>query len=458
MRKRICFILSFWIASLTVMGVNVKTLGVKGDGITVDTDQIQAVIDQVSASGGGELVFPAGRYLTGTLVLRDNLTLRLEKGAVFVGSTNLNHYPKQSIGYVSHVNRYNNRALLFAEGAHNITITGEGSIDGQGTNEAFKADKEDPLYSIIDRPYIIRFISCTNVNVSGITLKNSPAWMQHYLNCESVRLENLTIFNHGNYNNDGVDIDNCRNVQITGCLVDTDDDGICIKSTNATGICENIVVSNCIVSSNCNAFKLGTETNGGFRNITVSNCAFNRPELPTIYDRPHRALGGMAISTVDGAFIEGVHITGITMQGVMTPLMIRLANRGRNYYEGGATQSPGSIRNILISNIIAYTVGTVPCSITGIPGHAVEDITLSQIRVITPGKGTLSPTPPADFPEMEKEYPETLLFIEAPAYGLYARHVKGLVLDNVRFKALETDEREKWWFEDVSGLEIYRSE
>ncbi len=375
-----------------------------------------------------------------------------------MGSTDLNDYPVQSIRYVSHVNRYNNRALLFAEGAHNISIIGEGGIDGQGTHQAFTADKEDPLYSIIDRPYIIRFISCRQVKVSGISLTNSPAWMQHYLDCQQVWLENLTIFNHGNYNNDGIDIDNCRQVRITGCLIDTDDDGICIKSTNATGICENIVVSDCMVASNCNAFKIGTETNGGFRNITVTNCVFSRPEQPTIYDRPHRVLGGIAISTVDGAFIEGVTLTGITMHGVMTPFMIRLADRGRNYYDGGPSQPPGTIRHIILSNIVAHTVGTVPCSVTGVGEHCVEDITLHNIRIITPGKGKRSSVPAKDFPEMEKEYPETLLFIDAPAYGLYARHVKGLIFDNVRFTARETDERSKCWFEDVSGLEIYRSE
>jgi len=450
--KQGILIFYFFYLSFALMATNVKDFGVKGDGKTLETEKIQSAIDKLSQQGGGELFFPAGQYLTGTLILKDNITLHLSKGALILGSTNLEDYPVTPIKYVSHVNRYTNRYLFFAEGAKNIGIKGEGVVDGRGNHPNFEADKTDKLLSIIERPYILRFVSCDKVKVTGITLMNSPSWMQHYLHCTNVYIEGLTIFNHGNYNNDGIDIDNCKNVQILSCNIDTDDDGICIKSTNSADIVENLVISNCVVASNCNAIKFGTETNGGFNNVSISNCTFHRPQLPTIYDRPHRALGGFAISTVDGAILQGITINNISMNGVMTPLMIRLANRGRNFYDGGPSQPPGIIRNINISNIIATTEGLVPSSITGIEGHYVENVSLSNIRFITPGGGSLENAQRRNLPEMEKEYPETLLFIDAPAYGLYVRHVKGLTMSNIAFESKTADYRSALYCEDVDNM------
>jgi len=455
MKRKLLFF-SLFLTSLTLTAANVKDFGVKGDGKTLETKKIQAAIDKLSQQGGGELFFPVGQYLTGTIILKDNVTLHISKGAVILGSTSLEDYPITPIKYLSHVNRYTNRYLFFAEGVENIGIKGEGMVDGRGDHVNFTADKNDALLSIIERPYILRFVSCDKVKVTGITLKNSPSWMQHYLHCTNVYIEGLTIFNHGNYNNDGIDIDNCKNVQILSCNIDTDDDGICFKSTNSADVCENIVVSNCIVASNCNAIKFGTETNGGFRNVSISNCSFHRPQLGTIYDRPHRALGGFAISTVDGAVLEGITIDNISMNGVMTPIFLRLANRGRNFYDGGPSQPPGILRNINISNVTAVTEGLVPSSITGIEGHYIENVSLSNIRIITPGGVTLENAQRRNLPEMEKEYPETLLFIDAPAYGLYVRHVKGLMMDNIVFESKAADYRSAMYCEDTHNMMLTR--
>lgn len=452
--KQTIFIFFLLFSTFTIKANNIKDFGVKGDGKTLETKKIQAAISKVAKQGGGEIYFPTGQYLTGTIILEDNITLNFSKGAVILGSVDLDDYPVIPIKYVSHVNRYTNRYLFFAEGAKNITLKGEGMIDGRGTHPNFTADQNDPLLSIIERPYILRFVSCNQVKVSGITLKNSPSWMQHYLDCSNVYIEGLTIFNHGNYNNDGIDIDNCRNVRILSCNIDTDDDGICLKSTSSEGRNENIVVGNCVVASNCNAVKLGTETNGGFKNIAISNCTFSRPALPTIYDRSHRALGGFAISTVDGATLEDITIDNISMNGVMTPIFIRLANRGRNFYDGGPSQPAGILRNINISNIVATTEGLVPSSITGIEGHYVENISLSNIRLITPGGGSLENARRRNIPEMEKEYPETLLFIDVPAYGLYVRHVKGLIMNNIVFESKSADYRSALFCEDVNNMTL----
>jgi len=453
MRNLLLFI-TFFTFSYSIHSNNVIEYGAKGDGVTLNTSNIQKSIDHVSQQGGGEIYFPTGKYLTGSLVLKDNVTLHLGKGATLLGSTNLDDYPVNPAKYISHINRYTNRYLIFAEGAKNIAIKGEGTIDGQGAHPNFDADQNDPMLSIIMRPYVLRLVSCEGVSVTGITMKNSPAWMQQYLNCSDVYIEGLKISNHVNYNNDGIDIDNCRNVQILNCNIDTDDDAICFKTTNATGSCRNIVVSNCLIAANCNAIKFGTETNGGFYNISISNCVFSRPDHPTKYDRPHRALGGLALESVDGATLDGITINNISMDGVMTPIFIRLANRARNYYDGGPSQPTGKIRNVNISNINARMEGLVTSSITGIDGHYVENVSLSNIHILCVGGGSLVHAQNRSIAEMEKAYPETLIFEDAPAYGLYVRHVKGLTMNNISLEVQKADYRSSLFCDDVHNMKL----
>lgn len=452
--NRILCILLWLCLAFSASAVDVTHCGVVGDGKVINTAFIQHVIDSVSNSGGGEIYFPQGKYLTGTLFLKDNVTLNLEKGAVILGSTDLADYPIISTKYVSHVNRYTNRCLIYAEEANNISIKGEGIIDGQGEHEHFKADIEDPLLSIILRPYVLRFVSCVDVRILGIDMRNSAAWMQHYLDCENLYIEGITVVNHVNYNNDGIDVDNCRNVRILNCRIDTDDDAICFKTTNSIDTCANIVVANCIIGANCNAIKFGTETNGGFRNIAISNCVFYRPNNPTHYSRPHRALGGIVLEVVDGAEMNGITINNISMDGVMTPLFIRLADRGRNFYDGGPRQSIGTLKNITISNVTASAYGAISSSITAVPGAYVENVMLENIRIIHSGGGTQEEANSRNIPEMIADYPETLMFAGAPACGLFVRHVKGLIMGNMYLETLKEDSRAMIYMEDVANCSL----
>lgn len=440
-------------ASLSTAAVDVLAFGAKGDGTTSDTAAIQAAIDH-AAERGGEVRFPSGTYLSGTLILKDDVTLHLERGAVLLGSTRLEEYPPTPSHYVSHVNRYTHSSLLYAEGAKNIAITGEGIIDGQGTHPAFAADEDDELKSILRRPYLIRFISCERIKISGVTLRNSPAWMQHYLDCRDLSVDGITVFNHGNYNNDGIDIDNCRNVRIVDSSFDTDDDAICFKTTNATGKCENVVVANCVIASNCNALKWGTETNGAFRNFTVSNCALWRSEHPTIYPRDERTLGAIALETVDGALVDGIHIDNIVSNGFMTPIFIRLADRGRNYYDGGPSQPAGILRNVSISNMTATMHGLVTSSISGLAGHPVQNVSLTNIRIVCEGGGSKEDAARRDMGDRNKEYPETLIFADAPAYGLFVRNVEGLTMQQLFLEVRNDDPRAALYCERVADMRL----
>lgn len=435
--------------------VNVLSMGAKGDGKTLCTAAIQAAIDKAGALGE-EIRFPSGIYLTGTLILKDNITLYLERGAVLLGSACPADYPPTPSHYISHINRYTHSSLIYAEGVKNITIAGEGVIDGQGTHSNFKADENDMLKSILRRPYVIRVISCDQVKVSGITLRNSPAWMQHYQNSTHILIDGITVFNHGNYNNDGIDIDNCRNVRIVNSCFDTDDDAVCFKTTNATGKCENVVVSNCVITSNCNALKWGTETNGAFLNFTVSNCALSRSEHPTIYPRAERALGAIALETVDGALVDGIHIDNIVSNGFMTPIFIRLADRGRNYYDGGPSQAAGILRNISISNMTAKMYGLVTSSISGLVGHPVQNVSLNHIHIICEGGGTEEDAQRRNIDDRNKEYPETLIFADAPAYGLFVRNVEGLRMENIFLESQTEDYRSALYCENVETMSLHR--
>ena len=229
---------------------------------TVQTAAIQAAIDACAASGGGTVLVPAGTYITGTLQLRDRVTLHLENGAVLKGSDHLVDYPEILGSFTDAVGQKRNRCMFYAVGATGVAITGQGAIDGNGG--AFGYDQDG-------RPFLLRMINCRDVQLTGITLRNSPGWVSHYLGCENVHIHGISIHSHTNGNNDGIDIDSCRRFRVSACDLDCGDDAICIKSTRATPS-ENIVVTGCVIRSIWGALKLGTESAGDFRNIIISDC------------------------------------------------------------------------------------------------------------------------------------------------------------------------------------------
>ncbi|MCK5853416.1 hypothetical protein KAH27_10350, partial [bacterium] len=226
---------------------NVVEFGAVGSGKILDTHAIQAAIDECSKNGGGTVFFPAGTYLSGTIYMRDHVQLNLGTGAVLLGSVDVDDFPLNKCNSPSYSDKYVGRALIWGEGLKDIAITGNGTIDGQGA--AFRDNLPDesewkklvtfyddttryqPIARYINRPYIIRLISCRDVLVEEITLLNSPMWMQQYLDCDFVTVQNITVYNHGSYNNDMIDIDCCRNVIISNCYGDSDDDGLTLKST-----------------------------------------------------------------------------------------------------------------------------------------------------------------------------------------------------------------------------------
>jgi len=418
--------------------VSVKTFGAKGDGTTLDTKAIQKAIDQCAQQGGGTVWFPAGRYLTTTLFLKDNITLDIPAGTTILGATDISLYPvlTPKIPYYSNDNIH--FALFYAEGNQNISLRGNGIIDGQGA--AFKDTSPAFPKNYNARPFVFWFVQVKGLTVKELNLRNSGFWMQHYLNCEEVLIDGISVFNHSNKNNDMMDIDGCKNVRIINCLGDSDDDGITLKSMNEYPV-ENVVISNCILSSHCNAIKCGTESSGGFKNITITNCIV-RPSAVAdraIYGHP-TGNSGITLATVDGGELDGVVIDNIRISGPQAPIFLRLGNRARPYKKDQGTVAVGTLRNVSISNIVATGASRLGCLLAGLPNHPIENVNLSNISISFSGGGTLADAQ-KQLPENEKKYPDTEQFGISNAYGFQVRHARNISLKNIQLHYLQTDER-----------------
>lgn len=439
--------------------VSVRDWGAKGDGKTNDTAAIQQAIDAVNKKGGGTAYVPPGVYLAAGIEIRSNVTLYLEAGATILGSTNLSDY--RPLTGPNPKGDANDKHLIFAYKAENIGLAGPGVVDGQG--ESFwtrsnrpKTAPEDLWRDVatydwkpLARPSpMVEIARCRNVRIEGVTLKNSPGWTLRPIDCDSVFIRGVSIRNpiYGP-NCDGIDPTCCHNVFITDCDIATADDTICLKSDSPYGemrVSKNITITNCVLTSCCNGFKMGTSTRGGFENITFSNSVIYNDDVP--FDQ--RVIAGIAVEMVDGGWVDGVLISNIRMRNVRTPIFVRLGNRGSGQHPAVA----GRLNNVMISNIDA-TGAILTSSITGIPGHLAENVTLSDIRIETEEAGQAAWNK-LDVPEQEHSYPEARMFGRLPSYGLYCRHASGVRLSNVRITSKVPDPRPLLTCEDVEHLEV----
>lgn len=398
---------------------NVREFGAAGDGVTLDTKAIQRAVDQCSIRGG-VVLFTPGKYLTGSVELKSNVELHLQSGAIILGSTRLSDYFERVPKLHSYNDVYLKHSLFYAEGQSRIAITGRGVIDGQGGRFPVIANEKPARY--LNRPFLFRFVECRNITVEGVTLQNSAMWMQHYLACDGLTIRGITVMNHANKNNDMMDIDGCRNVVISDCTGDTDDDAITLKSTSER-ITENVVISNCVVSSHCNAIKTGTESTGGFRNIAISNMVVKPSAVTTNFYGKPAGIGGIVLTQVDGGIMDGVTISNAVIDGPEVPIFVRLGNRARKHWDGAPKPGVGTLKNVAISNVLARNAGTTGCPITGLPDHPVEGLSLNNIRIDF--RGAVK-SPPLHWPgEMEDQYPEATMFGTLPSYGFAVRHVRG---------------------------------
>lgn len=432
------------------------------DGKTFCTPALQKAIDAAGDAGGGVVEFPSGTFLSGPLELRSGVTLQFDAGATLLGSRNLNDYYSPSLDAAKPKPVFHN--LINGKNLHNVSIRGGGTIDGNG--DAFL----DP-HEKIRRPHNIFLDRCENVLIEGVRLRAAGSWMQDYKLCTNVVIRGISVFNHVTHNNDGLDVDGSVNVTITGCEVDSDDDGICLKSTTSVP-CRNVKISNCTVSSHCNALKLGTESAGGFIDISISNCTVISPTRSKAINGVQRGEAGIALETVDGGRMENVNVIGVKVSGVCMPILLRLGDRGRTY--GQSHRPPvGILRNVILKDITAENCSPLGCAIAGLPNHPIENLALENIDLVFEGGGdhlkfvhkafqkrdaaeaSQDPTnTKRRIPEQAAAYPGFNNFGILPAYGFYCRHVKGVRFDHIKLRTAVPDARHALMFDDAENISI----
>lgn len=447
MRYKILIIFMFFSASMWAVDYNITDFGAIADGQSVNTMSVQSAIDRCSVTGGRVLI-PRGEFVVGTLNLKDNVCLYLEEGAVLKGSKKLSDYPYKTTSIRFFGEDWAHYVLIHADHVKNVSIEGHGTIDGQGASFPLFSRKKPGKYK--NRPFLLWFVGCQNVSVKDVKLRNSGFWMQYYLCCRKVKIDGIDVFNHANKNNDMIDIDGCKDVVISRLTGDSDDDGITLKSTNNM-INENITISDCIISSHCNALKLGTESVGGYRNVTISNIIIRPSSMKSVMSGSPEGISGVALEVADGGIMENVSINNVVIDSVEVPLFVRLCNRARKSIPEAPTPSIGKIRNITLSNITGRSTSPIGCSITGIPGGMPDGISLSNCRFYCIGgeKGDFSKK---SVPEQEILYPESTIFGTLPAYGLYIRHARNVWLDGVSFVLENEDSRAAVVLDDVTTV------
>ncbi|HLA84120.1 MAG TPA: glycoside hydrolase family 28 protein [Thermoguttaceae bacterium] len=414
--------------------------------IAPNTQAIQKAIDACAAAGGGRVVVPAGTFLTGTIVLKSNVNLHLEKGAVLLGSTTVNDYPFHKPANRRRYDLHLGRSLVLAQGADRVSVTGEGTING---NSKAKNDFYDArLRANGDRPTALWFDECTNVTVKGITMTSAGFWTNPYSLCRNVHIDGIRITESTFMNNDGCDICDCENVLIENCDIDCLDDAVCLKGFMPGG-CKNIVVRNNRLRSLCNAIKTGTDSSGGFQNLLIEDNYVHQT-----------GIAGIALEITDGGTMQNVVIRNTTMDVVGTPIFIKLGDRNRPLYDGEKKfpVANGALRGVRISGVRAivdkierrndderrmHNYACYASSITGFPGCPIEDVQIEDVDITI--RGGFAPGTAADVarkvPENSTGYPENRMFGVLPAYGLFVRHAKDVTMKNVRIAIQQEDAR-----------------
>jgi polygalacturonase len=470
---------------------NVKTYGATADGKTLDTAAINKTIDAAAAAGGGTVYFPAGNYLSVSIHLKSNIALYLDQGATIVAAetSNTAKYdppePNEWDKYQDFGHSHFHNSLIWGENLNNVSILGPGMIWGKGLvrsgtqsrtrqqndalNNARANEPKMPFGYPNPRDAVepgwgnkaISLKLSRNVVIRDVTILHGGHFAILATGVDNLTIDNIKI----DTNRDGIDIDACKNVRVSNCTVNSPfDDGICPKSSFALGYAratENVTITNCQVSGydegtlldgtykrefrNANGtfsptgrIKFGTESNGGFKNITISNCVFD-------YCR------GLALESVDGALLEDVTITNITMRDIAnTPIFMRLGSRMR----GPTGPAVGALRRVTVSNVVVYNAETKYASIiSGIPGHDIEDVRLENIRIYYKGGGTKEQAA-LEPPEKETDYPEPTMFGEMPAYGFFIRHVRGLEMSAIRLNYEKEDVRTPFILWDAKSIDL----
>ena len=462
--KQITLTFFFLLSSLCCMSqyiYNVRDYGAKGDGQTLDHEAINRAIDACTQQGGGQVVLPTGTYLCGSIRLKSNVDLHLTPGArIQAAPASMKAYDESEVfggpEYQDGGHTYFHNSLIWAEGQHNVSITGRGTIDGDGLT---KHDTENAGNvqggSIGTGDKAIALKLCRNILIRDVTIVRGGHFAIIVTGCDIGTIDNVLI----DTNRDGIDIDCCKYLTVSNCKVNTpNDDAIVLKSSYALKkavLCEHILITNCLVTGYklgtlvdgtyvpekvnwvCGRIKLGTESNGGYRNIAISNCTCMWSS-------------GLAFEEVDQGIMENITVSNISMSHVHHyPIYITTGCRNRGPKE---RTTVSSARDISISNVVADDCDSLAgIIVTGMPGAPIRNVSLSNIRLQFRGGGQKVE---GDYREQSTHYPEPRWAGPTPSYGLFARHVDGLRLRDVTFELMRPDERPDVLLIDVQNSDI----
>lgn len=458
---------------------NVRDFGAAGNASAIDSPAINRAIEAAAASGGGTVWFPAGTYLSYSIRLKSHITLCFDSGAVILsasvpleGTTTGGYDAAESNApweeYQDFGHNHWHNSLIWGEGLEDLSISGPGLIWGKSLSRGGKGrSSRDQGLPRAELPGVankaIALKNCRNVLLRDFSILQGGHMGILATAVDNLTIDNLTI----DTNRDGMDIDCCRNVRVSNCSVNSPwDDGICLKSSYSLGYAratESVTISGCYVTGaydlgtlldgtfrkfapggkNGNPtgrIKFGTSSNSGFKNIAVSNCVFD-------------TCRGLAVECVDGGSLEDVAITGITMRNVTdAPLFLRMGSR----LKGPKGITTGTLRRILISNIVSSnSVSEYAAILSGVPGHQIEDIKISDIYLEHQGGGTaqMAALRPE---EQETAYPEVWKLGPMPAHGFFIRHVRNIELSGVEIVARKPDARPAMWLQDVDDADFFR--
>ncbi|WP_207495876.1 rhamnogalacturonidase [Aridibaculum aurantiacum] len=457
---------------------NIRSYGAVGDGKTLDTKAINDAIEAAVKAGGGTVFFPAGKYLSYSIRLKSNISLYLDQGSTIIAadSSDGGRYDAPDPGpgnkYQDYGHSHWHNSLIWGENLENVSILGPGTIWGKGLSRGFYRNEGWEKIGVNAGVFMweggankaIALKLCRNVIMKDFTILNGG-----HFGILATGVDNLTIDNlKMDTNRDGIDIDCCQNVRVSNCTINSPyDDAICLKSSFALGYArptQNVTITNCQVSGYdlgtlhngtyqrkqfnqvpdqegpTGRIKFGTESNGGFKNITISNCVFD-------YCR------GLALETVDGGLLEDVTITNITMRDIVnSPFFLRLGGRMR----GPKGVAIGKLRRVMISNVVVHNADShFSTLISGLPNNEIEDVKFNNIRIYYRPIDSPAHTIQTTVPEYERSYPEPQKFGVLPAYGFFIRHVKNIELNNVEISFLGKETRAAFIMDDVNGASLF---
>jgi len=462
--------------------INIKDNGAVPDGQTLNTVAIQKAIDKASRhKGGGTVYVGPGIWLTGMLQLKDNVQLRLHPDAVLLGSTNPYDYDaNQTTASGITITSFEDvpQALIITSHAKNVSITGQGTVDGQGLALALAIDSLHHVGQRVDqnyntrrsrpstRPKLLYLADTEGIELRGVKFRNSAGWGLSLHQSTNITIDSVSVYNRAYWNNDGIDINDCHDVKVSHCDINSADDGICLKSDSPNDMCHDVHIQHCRIASSASAVKFGSSSFGGFRDITIRDI--------TVYDTFRSAI---AIESVDGGTIDNVLVDGVYATNTGNPLFIRLGARHGIDTEGKTVEGvcSGTCRNITIRNLKAevpfdrpdkaydlrgpevdYFHNPWPSPIVGLPDHCIENVTLENIDILYPGRATkgmayIGLYRASSVPEVPDKYPEFSMFGELPSWAFYVRHVRNITFRNVNVRLADTDFRPAILFDDVQG-------